>query len=181
MPSLKTIKSSFVDKADNSLRFVQNLNDAMNTQRITFKNTEISFIYEVSFIKIFTAWEKFLEDTFIGYLEGRFTKALKPKLITKRMNGERAYALLKGTKQYPDWTKVEEVLTLASLLFTSFNPYDQVLRATNRDLTQMKVIRNSITHISKSSADAFRKLIRSELSSYNIDMNPGEFLTQNRT
>jgi len=180
MAGLRNIKSEFLIKANDSLKFVQNVNNALINEKIILSNSEVSCIYEVSFLKIFTAWEKFLEESFIGYLEGKFTKKQRPRLITKKIGSEKAYALLRGTKQYPDWTKIEDVLTLSSLFFITSNPYDTILRSEYQRLSQMKTIRNAITHISKSSSDGFKKLLRAELASYSISMSPGEFLMQKK-
>jgi hypothetical protein len=181
MSNLKAIKTDFLLKVDESLKFIQKINSAVQKKRVSLDNLEISTLYEVSFLKIFTEWERFLENSFIGYLMGKSTKKLKPKMITKRMSVDKAYDLIKGTKQYPDWTKVEDILTLASLFFITLNPYDSILRTTHKELSQIKIIRNAITHISKNSTESFRKLVRSELASYNINISPGEFLMQNQS
>ena len=75
-------------------------------------------IIEHCFMRIFLAWEIFLEEAFILYLcdaedlqGNKYTHFAQPK------DAEHAYELLKGTKQYPDWTNLDNIKTLSNIFF----------------------------------------------------------------
>jgi hypothetical protein len=110
-------------------------------------------------MQIFLAWEIFLEKSFLLYLNGACD--LKGNTYVKYAlpcDTDHAYNMVKGTKQYPDWTNINEINTLSNIYFENTGPYS--LLSTNPiELAQVKTIRNKISHVSEKSTRAFNSLL----------------------
>lgn len=131
----------------------------INIPQINIQSTVIDNIYEIAFIKILTAWESFLEDSFLNYLCGHYVKNQKPKKIVNRLTIDQAYDLIKGKGNYPDWTNISEIRHFSDLFFIANNPYKIPLSSLETYYNEMKSIRNCIAHISKNSKQKFINLI----------------------
>lgn len=135
----------------------------------TIFNQEIfDSIIEHCFMNIFLAWENFLEESFVLYmcdaedLQGnKYTRYSNPK------DDEHAYGLLKGTKQYPDWTTISNINLLANLYFENSGPYN-LLNSNPVEFQHMKTIRNRISHISKDSKRKFNNFTNSQIAITNL-------------
>ena len=76
------------------------------------------FITDSAYIKIFIAWETFLENGFIQYMLGEPT--ILGNAITRYvqpLNEKHANSLLIGTQRYVDWSNPDTVKTLSILHF----------------------------------------------------------------
>ncbi|MFC1621283.1 hypothetical protein ACFL2G_03155 [Candidatus Omnitrophota bacterium] len=133
-------------------------------------------IYEISFLKVFTGWEAFLENSFIAYMSGATSKKSKPRLYLKKINKDHALKILCGTLEYPDWTKIEEVRTLAKLYFIKGGPFLLPLKEIEVYYNEMKKIRNAIAHISENAKEKFYSLVKAKLPVFRQDICPGELL-----
>lgn len=108
------------------------------------------FITDSAFLKIFIAWETFLEDCFIQYMLGEpsilgntITRYIQPK------NKDHANRLLIGTQKYVDWSNPDIVRTLCNLYFENRNnPFDRFISSMLSDLWDLKTIRNAAAHLS---------------------------------
>lgn len=118
-----------------------------------------SAIVEHCFMQIFLAWEIFLEKSFLLYLKGACD--LKGNAYVRYalpIDNDHAYNMVKGTKQYPDWTNINEINTLSNIYFENSGPY--ILLTSNPiELAQVKTIRNKISHVSEKSTRAFNSLL----------------------
>lgn len=158
---------------------------------IQFSNTHISSLkgsqrlkreyvhsmYESSFLKVFTSWERFLENCFVAYLAGASANKFKPTIYLKKITKKHALDILSGTKDYPDWTNIDDVCKLARLYFRNGVPFVQPLREIETYFIDIKKVRNAIAHISLNSKTKFQGLLKSRLASYRTNMSPGEFLS----
>lgn len=132
-------------------------------------------IVEHCFIQIFLAWENFLENSFILYLnakadlQGRvYVRYGTPK------DNEHAYNMIKGTKNYPDWTNLNDVKYLAKIYFENGGPFS-ILENMPVEFDDIKNIRNRISHNSEKSTKAFeRVLIKTIMQTTNVSV--GDFL-----
>ncbi len=138
---------------------------------------ELDRIYEIAFLKIFTSWEVFLEDSFIALLCGTKNRKIKPKLIVKKINEDKAYDLLKGVKEYPDWTNIAKVIEMSELYFVSQNPLKIPLESFRSTFNEMKTVRNAISHISKEATKKLNNLAINKLKNYSPPITPGGFLS----
>lgn len=132
-------------------------------------------IVEHCFIQIFLAWEKFLENSFILYLNGNadFQGTNYVRYGTPKDN-EHAYNMLKGTKNYPDWTNINDVKYLAKIYFENGGPFS-IIENIPVEFDDIKNIRNRISHNSEKSAKAFeRVLVKTIMQTTNVSV--GDFL-----
>lgn len=116
-------------------------------------------IVEHCFIQIFLAWEKFLENSFILYLNAKadlqgniYVRYGTPK------DNEHAYNMIKGTKNYPDWTNINDVKYLAEIYFENGGPFS-IIENMPVEFEDIKNIRNRISHDSEKSAKAFERVL----------------------
>ncbi len=107
------------------------------------------FIVESVFLKIFIAWENFLESVFIEYLLGEVsTEGRSVIRYATPIDREHAVKIIIGTQKYVDWANPEIVRRLSKLYFNSINPIDSVISSIQTDIFDLKTIRNSAAHIS---------------------------------
>lgn len=125
-------------------------------------------IIEHCFMRVFLAWENFLEDAFISYLcNEEDLQGVKYNRYAEPVDEEHAYGMLKGTKQYPDWTNVNNINILSDLFFENSGPFNLLL-SNPVEFQHMKTIRNRISHISKQSIQAFNKFTNSQIATNNL-------------
>ena len=84
----------------------------------------------------------------------------KIKSYVKAKSLSHAYQIIKGDKSFPDWTSRELILLRANLFFKDGSPYKNALNSITQELSEIKVIRNSIVHMSISSQEKFKSLVR---------------------
>lgn len=125
-----------------------------------------AFMTEAAVLKIYMAWERYLEQSFLGFLMGvpstagvRVTCYLRPTTL------EHARRVLIGTQRYVDWSNPQIVKRLAELYFEKGEPYWRTLSSIEVDLFDLRAIRNAAAHLSTSTSDqldqlALRKLGR---------------------
>lgn len=108
-----------------------------------------SFITDNAFLKIFIAWEGFLETAFIKYLMGEpsisgltFTRYASPTSI------EHAQKILIGTQKYVDWSNPEIVRKISKLYFENGDPFHTIISSIQNAIFDLKTIRNAAAHIS---------------------------------
>lgn len=145
---------------------------------VHLKESEFFSIIELSFIKVYLAWENFLEETFILLMLGKNKKLVK---YVSPKDQTHALELLKEGREYPEWTKIDVILRKAEMLFKNGNPYKRYLNQINTEIKDMTAIRNSIVHRSDSSRTKFDNLVRSSLGNSPKNLTPGEFLFKTKT
>lgn len=138
------------------------------------------YMLEKMFMNIFMQWEKFLEDSFILYMIGKNDmQGISYVRYAAPINKEHAYNILKGTRQYPDWTNLQEVITLAKLYFKDSGAYS-LLTNIPIEFNEMKTVRNKISHMSNQSDKKFKRLVSQKISNSEI-YSAGEFLNSNNS
>lgn len=175
MGQLKTIHSEFKSCVKEAYGCVNIANEHSSQHKI--KEIFIYNIYEIAFLKVFTGWETFLENSFVAYMSGATTKRSKPNLYLKKINKKHALQILCGTLEYPDWTKIEDVCTLTKLYFVKGGPFLLPLQEIEVYFNEMKKVRNAIAHISVNAKDRFYSLVKAKLPTFRRDICPGEFLS----
>ncbi len=137
------------------------------------------YVIEHCFMRIYLAWENFVENAFKLYLcDCEDMQGNKYKKYATPVDEEHAYNLLKGTKQYPDWTNIGDINTLSNMFFDNSGPFC-LLTNNPIELQQMKTIRNRISHTSEKSVRQFNTLTNSQIAM--TGLSAAEFLLQNKT
>lgn len=132
-------------------------------------------IVEHCYMEIYLAWENFLENSFILYLNAgvdlQGNSYVRYGIPTDK---EHAYNMIRGTKNYPDWTNISDVKYLANIYFENYGPYS-IIENIPIEFADIKTIRNRISHISEKSIKSFGKLLsKTIIQSTNIGV--GDFL-----
>lgn len=181
-PTFKKIFDSFeiqLIQAFDLIKSVKNVRSTLINSRSQISQSELYEIVELSFIKIFIAWEEFLEDMFIRHLMPQ--KKSKIKSYVHAQSLKHAYEIVKENKPYPDWTNKDEVVRKANIFFKDGAPYKNVLNSINSDLDDIKTIRNSIVHMSNKSRDGFKSLVRKKMGGSPRGISAGMFLLSIKT
>lgn len=111
------------------------------------------FISESAFLKIFIAWESFLERCFVDYLMGLPSiNNNRPAKWAHPVDESHAHKLLTGTQNYVDWANPEITLRLSKLYFHEGYVFFSQLREIKTELLDLKSIRNSAAHLSSSTS-----------------------------
>lgn len=143
-----------------------------------FSNTYLDMVIGLAFLRIFLAWEQFLEESFILYLLGKSSPTrFKPFCYVKPSNREHAINFTRGGNKYADWTSVTTVVEKANLFFRDGAPYNNALRPKSNLFDEMKILRNAIAHNSDESNTKFMSLVRRRLGHYPPRLTPGGFLS----
>ncbi len=144
---------------------------------------KVHLIYELSFLKIFLAWEFYLEKSFILYMLGEKTDSgYKPRTYVMPKDEKHAYEIIKGGRSFPDWLNLEFIREKSELFFEDGSPFKDILynnQTIKGGLQMMKITRNRIVHISQKTKEEFSNLLRNELG-YDKGIGPGEFLKKNK-
>lgn len=132
-------------------------------QFITPENVR-SFMTEAAVLKIFVAWEGYLEQSFLEYLMGSpSTKGAALTCFLSVPSVDHAKQVLIGTQRYVDWSNPDTVLRLANLYLDRGEPYRSVISSIKTDLFDLKTIRNAAAHLSTSTSDQLDKLVLRKL------------------
>lgn len=132
----------------------------------THQQFQRDFITDSTFLKIFIAWETFLESSFINYMLGELSILGNPVVrYSQPIDFQHANKLIIGTQSYFDWSDPNKVKQLCNLYFGAGNPLDTYISAIMTDLRDLKTIRNAAAHLSSTTtaaldAVASRKLRR---------------------
>ncbi len=134
------------------------------------------YVIEHCFMRIYLAWENFIESAFKLYLcDSKDMQGNNYVRYATPMDEEHAYNLLKGTKQYPDWTNIGDINTLSNMFFENSGPFN-LLNSNPIELQHMKTIRNRISHTSEKSVRSFNNLTNTQIAI--TGLSAAEFLSQ---
>lgn len=128
----------------------------------------------MAFLRVYLAWEVFLEDTFHRYLCGYWTLGCIPPLrYPPEPTLDVADAAVRGTRDYISWADPQSVIRQSRRFFTS-GPHEVVLNSAIARIQAFNAIRNRIVHRSSYSKTVF------SLATVTINgkryLRPGQFL-----
>lgn len=146
---------------------------------------EVKIITELAFLRIFIAWECFLEDSFIKYLVGApsLSGRNNPKSFVNPPNIEKAREILLGERKrgYIGWNSANTVIHRANIYFKGGEPYSSALTPFITEIDDINTIRNRIAHKSKKATQKFNEFIRREFGYGTRGMTPGRLLLTTNT
>ncbi|MDR6514085.1 hypothetical protein [Chryseobacterium camelliae] len=107
------------------------------------------FISESAFLKMFIAWETFVEKCFIDYLINEESVLnRRPAKWANPIDSDHANQLIVGNQKHMDWSNPEAIRKISKIFFHQGYVFDTALSSINGDLMDMKAIRNSAAHLS---------------------------------
>lgn len=184
-PVITPVHKEFENQVKKSFELLRSINDVKtaytrSTPRISQK--DVNLVVELSFLKIFLAWEQFLENSFLRYmLGGETARGFKPKRCVFPYNLDHALKIVSEGKDYPKWETPSDVIRKSDLFFRDGKPFKDSLYPIIGKLNDMQTIRNSIVHMSSNSQEKFKSLVRNEMNYAPKNISPGRFLLSNKT
>ncbi len=185
--SLNTTLNELIVSLDTSKQLVYDANNWKNldwsriplpTGTTGFTKRHEDLIVQIAFLRGFISWETFLEESFILYLLGMSSpKGTSATRFAMPPDRERAEKLVAEGKQFADWTTTDSIIQKAERFFDNGIPFSGPLKSKNSTLSEIKIIRNAVTHSSKHCQEQFRKLVRSKLPVYTPGLTVGDFLS----
>jgi hypothetical protein len=118
-----------------------------------WSQTDTRTITQAAFLKIFIAWETFLEWSLIDYMLGE-PSALGNVLIRYAAPADESHAgrILVGTQKYADYSNPEIVRRLAKLFLSNGDPYETIISGIQTPLFDLKTMRNAAAHLSSTTS-----------------------------
>lgn len=179
MPTAK-ISGVLTDFKADVVRSQRLLVDARNRGLPFFRIEQIA---ELSYLRIYLAWESFLEESFMRYLHGaRTLSGSRVVTYARPRTLEHARELLIGLdrgRRYADWTVRATVTERAKLLFKDGGPFAATLDAAARDLDDMRILRDCIAHRSDYVSKKLAQVVQRHLG-LAANIHPGRFLLRAR-
>jgi len=129
----------------------------------------------MAFTILFTAWEQFLESAFEHCVVDAPLASFKSRhrvLVTDR---DTAHDLIRGGRNYVDWSELSVVRERARVFFKNGEPFESSLSAVSDDVRKMKIIRNLCVHQSQHAEGQYQKMIR-EVFGSGKQISPGRLL-----
>lgn len=167
--------SHVLEKLERQIDSSQNLINEVKDRGLYWIQVEI--ITELAFLRIFIAWENFLEESFVRYSIGAESPSrYKPTRLLVPRNIGHALNLITQGREYAKWNSANEVISRVEVYFRDGEPYRNVFRGATADLNDMNTIRNRIAHKSASTKEKFNNFVRRKLGHGRRGMTPGRFL-----
>lgn len=173
LPSLHQVFGLFKTEVSSATK----LFDKIENNPGVLHQPQVDLIFELAFLKIFIAWEQFLENTFIRYMCGASSlSGKKPIRIVSARHLDDALKVICAERPYADWASVEIVVERANRFFDNGEPYATPLQSAAVELANMRRIRNHIVHHSNKSREDFNKLLVNTYGFRPQGMTAGRFL-----
>jgi len=176
---LKPLLSKFhkeIGAALNLLHLANDVREAYQPKRgPKLSNSAVALIAEISFLKIFVAFENFIENTFLYYmLGGKSPNKYCPIRYVFPKDKEHAIKMtLQDYSNYTDWSTPDKIVKRAEYTFKNGEPFKTGIASYIQILQDLKIIRNYITHSSENAKDKFEIRARFYLGT----LPPGNVLT----
>jgi len=172
---MRTILSIVIKELEKQIDSSQNL--IKKVQASGLPRIQIEIVAELAFLRIFIAWENFLEDSFTKYLVGAESPSgYSPQRFVNPPNMQIASKLIAAHREYAKWNSASEVIARSEIYFRHGEPYKNVLHGVIKDINDMNTIRNRIAHRSTISEKKFNEHVRKEFGHGKRGMSPGRFL-----
>ena len=175
LPSLHQVLDEFNSEISSSLKLLYKIENNPGV----LHQPQVDLIFGLAFLKIFIAWEQFLEDTFARYMCGASSlSGNKPTRNETARYLDRALSIIYGGQPYAGWASVDIVVERANRFFDKGEPYTTPLQSAAAELNSMRKVRNHIVHHSKKSREDFNKLLVGVYGFRPQGMSAGRFLRQ---
>ena len=124
---------------------------------------DVYVFYEGLFIGLFTDFEQFIEELFLGLLEGKITIngcTLKEIRKVKISPQSEINSVILGKQRYLDWLPYNKTIEREKIFFDEGIPFTQLNNDQKNNLRYYHTIRNAIAHKSPKSEADFKKIIQ---------------------
>jgi hypothetical protein len=151
--TISNILSSYQTAIVDLNNFISKVHSPATGQSSIWVTSDRVMMTESAFLRMFVIWEHFLEKSFIHYIMGN--PSVSGKVFTRYANpkdDEHAGQIIVGLNRYMDWSNPESIRKLSKLFLDGGEPYETSLKSITPDLFDLKIIRNSVAHISSTTS-----------------------------
>lgn len=135
------------------------------------------YFAEMAFLRAFSAWETFLEESFLLYLLGyKAPRGRAPHRYAFPPDPTHAMNWLTDGREYATWTDAGYVGSRAKRFFSAGRPFADVLSRNQNLLREVNTIRNAIAHRSGTARQKFEEVVRQKLGTAPPNLTVGSFL-----
>ena len=165
----------------------ESINEGDFHPRVAFK------VVGLAFLSIVSAWEEYLENSFLRYMAGaQYGASHSPKLrIGRCRNTIHARQVLTGTINSNDavrfmrWNDYSWVLSSATIHFNKGEPYSKLSQLYQSRLRDAQIIRNRVAHSSSRARTQFKRMLNANIGDPKdtplpYGMSPGKYLVYNK-
>lgn len=162
-----------------SASLARQLRTSANSANPALPASENQFFYESVFLRVFRAYENYLEGIFLSYAQAEPAiggHAVASYVIPE--NRDHARKLITSGMPFLDWTSPNNVIERAEVYLQNGGPIKLGISSNQQFLTQAKKIRNHISHNSEESLAPYRQVVNDFLLTTPINLPPpGELLS----
>jgi hypothetical protein len=135
-------------------------------------------LVESAFLRLFIAWETFIEDTFIHYMVGTpSARGIVLNRYVAPLDMQHAQSIALGNTRFVDWATPDAVRRLAGLYFHLGDPFESVLSGIHADLLDLKTVRNAAAHLSSTTTAQLDALASRKLGTPVANIGVAAFVT----
>ena len=180
MPALATSFASEVDSATALADAGEELRVIVShdtKQRSLLSTTRMVLLYELAYLRLFLAWEVFLEESFLRYLCG-YTSAHGqdvPKSGNYAATIAAARAALYGDNDFLLWHNVDQVVKRANVWF-QHSRHDIVLSSNQGRVRHFAAVRHRVAHAQEDARTKFDAATMALVGRRYPASRPGRFL-----
>lgn len=135
-------------------------------------------LYEAIFLRVFRAYENFLEEVFLCYLTGE--RDMSGNAVTSFLTPTDRYharKMVASSQSFLDWTSPSVVMERSQIYIDGGDPIRTAVASSQQHLQQAKKIRNHIAHNSQESKTEYTKVVQNILLTLPLQLpSVGEFL-----
>lgn len=114
---------------------------------------ERELITQAAFVRMFVAFEEFLEQGFGHYgMGGASLVGTLANCYALAPSVDHLHKMYIGLLRFMDWSTPDKVRTLAGLYFAPNDPFTGPLSSAHTSLLDMKTVRNSASHVSRTTS-----------------------------
>jgi hypothetical protein len=143
------------------------------------RKRDLDSVYEALFLRAVTSFESFLEELFLGIMEGR-VRYSSTSGVSRRMTTKSREALVEivfqGKNKYLNWLPFQHTEDRAGLYLREGKPFSSLEDGDRSVVKTITLIRHAIAHRSKHSMDEFRTKVLGSLSLLKGERTPAGFL-----
>lgn len=138
-----------------------------------------SFVVESAFLRVFIAWETFLEDIFIKYMMGE--QPLITPIANRYANPidikhAKSFLLGPNTRPFVDWSTPDTIRNLSTIYFGNTNILNTTISSIYTDFLNLKTIRNAAAHMTSSTGGKLDVLASNIMRSPQVGIRPASLL-----
>jgi hypothetical protein len=139
--------------------------------------TRIELLYEMAFLRLFTEWESFLEQSLLRYMCGYFSPRCTPVAVNGNVfrNLRSAEAAILGQRRYQLWYDPGKVADWAARHLRN-SAYEAVLRSNATRIEYLACVRHRIAHSQADAAQQFNHATMQLCGQRYRGARPGKFL-----